>query len=251
MAERLQGHVALITGATGGIGAATARLFAREGARLILADRDQDELNRLAGEIDPSGDTAVGVRLDVTSAPGWDRAVDVAHERFGQLDVLVNAAGIVAWAGVEDTDEETWNRVVAVNQTGTWLGMKAAMPMLKASGRGSVVNVSSVLGIVGGGGAAAYHATKGAVRLLSKTAAVEYATQGVRVNSLHPGVIVTPMIQAILDLEGDQQADIQRTPMKRAGQPEEVAAAMLYLASPESSFVTGSELVVDGGLTAH
>ena len=251
MAERLQDHVALITGATGGIGAATARLFAQEGARLILADRDQDALRRLVGELAPTGDTAVGVQLDVTSAPNWEDAVRVARERFGRLDVLVNVAGIVAWAGVEDTDEETWDRVIAVNQTGTWLGMKAAMPMLKASGRGSVINVSSVLGIIGGGGAAAYHATKGAVRLLSKTAAVEYATQGVRVNSLHPGVIQTPMIQEILDREGDQQADIQRTPMKRAGRPEEVAWAMLYLASGESSFVTGSELVVDGGLTAH
>ena len=166
-------------------------------------------------------------------------------------DTLVNVAGIVAWEGVESTDLDSWNRVVAVNQTGTWLGMKAAMPELLRSGNASVINVSSILGLIGGGGAAAYHATKGAVRLLTKTAAVEYATRGVRVNSIHPGVIATPMIAEILEAEGDQQSDIQRTPMKRAGRPEEIAAGMLFLASDDASFITGAELVIDGGITAH
>jgi NAD(P)-dependent dehydrogenase (short-subunit alcohol dehydrogenase family) len=251
MAGRLQDRVALITGATGGIGAATARLFAQEGARLVLTDRDQAELERLGRELDPEGDTTTALPLDVASAADWDRAITAAGERFGGLDALVNVAGIVSWPGIEGTDQETWDRVVAVNQTGTWLGMKAAMPLLRASGDGSVINISSVLGIVGSGAAAAYQATKGAVRILTKTAAVEYATQGVRVNSVHPGVIATPMIQQLLDEEGDQQPDIQRTPMGRAGAPEEIAPAILYLASEESSFVTGAELVVDGGLTAY
>ena len=251
MPGRMDGRVALITGATGGIGAATARLFAREGARLLLTDLDEEALDRLAAEIDPEGARAIGVALDVSSAEQWAQAVETARERFGRLDVLVNIAGILSWAGIEGTDQADWDRVVAVNQTGTWLGMKAAMGLLKASGHGSIINTSSILGLIGSGGAAAYQATKGAVRLLTKTAAVEYATQGVRVNSVHPGVIATPMIQELLDAEGDDQADIRRTPMKRAGTPEEIAPAMLYLASDESSFVTGAELVIDGGLTAH
>jgi 3alpha(or 20beta)-hydroxysteroid dehydrogenase len=194
--QRLAGKVALITGATGGIGAATAELFAREGAQLVIT-------------------------------------------------------GIVDWPGVEDTREDAWDRVIEVNQKGTWLGMKAAMPLLRASGNVSVINTSSVLGLVGSGAAAAYQASKGAVRLLSKTAAVEYARQGVRVNSVHPGVIATPMIQDLLDEQGDQQPDIQRTPMRRSGRADEVAPAFLFLACGDSSFVTGSELVVDGGLTAY
>lgn len=155
------------------------------------------------------------------------------------------------WPGIEDTREEAWDRVIDVNQKGTWLGMKASMPLLRASGNASVINTSSVLGLVGSGAAAAYQASKGAVRLLSKTAAVEYARQGVRINSVHPGVIATPMIQEILDAQGDQQPDIRRTPMRRAGRADEIAPAILFLACDDSSFVTGSELVVDGGLTAH
>lgn len=141
--------------------------------------------------------------------------------------------------------------MIAVNQTGTWLGMKTALPLLKANGGGSIINTSSILGLIGGGGVAAPQASKGAVRLLAKTAAVQYATQGIRVNSIHPGVIVTPMIQDLLDEEGDQQVDIVRTPMRRAGTAAEVAAGMVFLASDEASFMTGAELVIDGGLTAH
>ncbi|MFI5729368.1 SDR family NAD(P)-dependent oxidoreductase [Kribbella sp. NPDC051587] len=242
MAGRLVGKVALITGAAGGIGRATAELFAREGAQLVLAD--------LGSPQDSTADV-LRLPLDVSSESQWEAVAEATRERFGRLDVLVNLAGIVDWPGIEGTTQADWDRVIAVNQTGTWLGMKAMLPLLRASGAGSIVNTSSVLGLIGSGAAAAYQASKGAVRLLTKTAAVEYATRGVRVNSVHPGVIATPMIQEILDEQGDQQPDIVRTPMRRAGQPHEVATLYLFLASDESSYVTGAEFVVDGGLTAH
>ncbi|MGA5523112.1 SDR family NAD(P)-dependent oxidoreductase [Streptomyces pseudogriseolus] len=249
--RRLDGKVALITGATGGIGAATAELFAREGARLVITDVATEPLQELARRIEAGGAEVVTALLDVSSARGWEEVTALVRDRFGVLDVLVNVAGILDWPGVEDTREEVWDRVIDVNQKGTWLGMRAAMPLLRASGNASVINTSSVLGLVGSGAAAAYQASKGAVRLLSKTAAVEYARQGVRVNSIHPGVIATPMIQDLLDEQGDQQPDVRRTPMRRAGRADEVATAILFLACDDSSFVTGSELVVDGGLTAH
>ncbi|WP_433234731.1 SDR family NAD(P)-dependent oxidoreductase [Actinomadura nitritigenes] len=249
--RRLAGRVALITGATGGIGTATAELFAREGARLVITDIAEAPLRDLARRVRARGAEVVETRLDVSSAREWDEAIALVRDRFGTLDVLVNLAGIVDWPGIEDTREDAWDRVIDVNQKGTWLGMKAAMPLLRESGNASVVNTSSVLGLVGSGAAAAYQASKGAVRLLSKTAAVEYARQGVRVNSVHPGVVATPMIQDVLDEQGDRQPDIRRTPMRRAGRADEIAPAFLFLASDDSSFVTGSELVVDGGLTAH
>ncbi|HEX7304522.1 glucose 1-dehydrogenase [Lentzea sp.] len=251
MPGRLAGKVALITGATGGIGRATAELFAREDARLVLTDVSQTAVDDLAARLRAEGADVLAVRLDVSSPESWSEAVELTRHRFGRLDVLVNIAGVVDWPGVEETTKDGWDRVIAVNQTGTWLGMKTAMPLLRDSGNASVVNTSSVLGLVGSGAAAAYQASKGAVRLLTKTAAVEYATRGVRVNSVHPGVIATPMIQELLDEQGDQQPDIVRTPMRRAGTPAEVAAMMLFLAGDESSFVTGAEFVVDGGLTAH
>ena len=246
MSSRLAHKAALITGAASGIGAATAQAFATEGARLILAD-----LHAIPLAPNTVPDRVVTVKLDVSSEDSWQSAVHTAQAVFGGLDVLVNVAGIVSWDGIEETTRADWDRVIAVNQTGMWLGMKTAVPQLKRSGAASIINTSSVLGIIGGGGAAAYHASKGAVRLLYTTAAVQYATEGIRVDSIHPGVIATAMIQDILDAEGDRQADILRTPMRRAGTPEEIAAAMIFLASDESSFITGAELVVDGGLTAH
>ncbi|OMI34952.1 SDR family NAD(P)-dependent oxidoreductase [Streptomyces sparsogenes] len=249
--RRLEGKVALITGATGGIGAATAELFAQEGARLVITDVAREPLQKLARRIEAGGAEVATALLDVSSAREWEEVTALVRDRFGVLDVLVNVAGTLDWPGIEDTREEVWDRVIDVNQKGTWLGMRAAMPLLRASGNASVINTSSVLGLVGSGAAAAYQASKGAVRLLSKTAAVEYARQGVRVNSIHPGVVATPMIQDLLDEQGDQQPDIQRTPMRRAGRADEVAPAILFLAGDDSSFVTGSELVVDGGLTAH
>ncbi|OXM58462.1 cyclopentanol dehydrogenase [Amycolatopsis thailandensis] len=251
MPGRLDGKVALITGATGGIGRATAELFAREGAGLVVTDIDRNAVEGLAASLEAEDADVLAARLDVASPENWSEAIESTRRRFGRLDILVNIAGVVDWPGIEETTKDAWDRVIAVNQTGTWLGMKAAMPLLRASGNASVINTSSVLGLVGSGAAAAYQASKGAVRLLTKTAAVEYATCGVRVNSVHPGVIATPMIQELLDEQGDEQPDIRRTPMRRAGSPAEIAPAMLFLAGDESSFVTGAEFVVDGGLTAH
>jgi 3alpha(or 20beta)-hydroxysteroid dehydrogenase len=248
---RLDRKIALITGATGGIGTATAELFAREGARLLVTDVDTAALDALVERIGSTGAEVAGAPLDVSSAREWDDVMATVRRRYGALHILVNIAGILDWPGIEDTEEQAWDRVIDVNQKGTWLGMKSAMPLLRASANASVINTSSVLGLVGSGAAAAYQASKGAVRLLTKTAAVEYAQQGVRVNSIHPGVVATPMIQDLLDEQGDQQPDIVRTPMRRAGRPEEIAAAIVFLASDESSYVTGSELVIDGGLTAH
>jgi 3alpha(or 20beta)-hydroxysteroid dehydrogenase len=241
----------LITGAGGGIGTATARAFVAQGASVLLTDLSLDAVQSVATELSDADGSVHAMALDVTDEDSWQAAVAEAVARFGGLDTLVNVAGIVEWPGVQDTDRSTWDRVIAVNQTGTWLGMKVAMPALLESGDASIVNTSSILGIIGGGGATAYHASKGAVRLITKTAAVEYAARGVRVNSIHPGVIDTPMIDEILETEGDQQSDVHRTPMKRAGTPQEVAAGIVFLASSEASFVTGSELVIDGGITAH
>lgn len=251
MTGRLAGKVALITGAAGGIGRATAELFAREGAGLVITDTDAEAVRDFAAQLTARGTDVLAAVLDVSSDQQWSETTDLVRQRFGRLDVLVNLAGIVDWPGIEDTGLDAWDRVIAVNQTGTWLGMKAAMPLLRESGNASVINTSSVLGLIGSGSAAAYQASKGAVRILTKTAAVEYATRGVRVNSVHPGVIATPMIQDVLDEQGDQQPDIVRTPMRRAGLAEEIAPTMLFLAGDESSFVTGAEFVVDGGLTAH
>ncbi len=249
MAGRLAGRVALISGAARGQGAAEARLFAREGAAVVLGDVLEAEAKERAAEIRAAGDRAEALRLDVTRAEDWEAAVALAERRFGRLDVLVNNAGILDTSGVEATTPETWQRVIAVNQTGVWLGMRAALPALRRAGGGSIINVSSVFGLIGSGGSAAYHASKGAVRLLSKTAAIEYAPENIRVNSIHPGVIETPMLDA---LPAEARPALRSlTPLGRNGSPEDVAYGALYLASEESAFVTGSELVIDGGLTAR
>jgi NAD(P)-dependent dehydrogenase (short-subunit alcohol dehydrogenase family) len=245
MGDRLRGKVALITGAARGQGEAEARLFAREGARLALGDVLEASLQAVATDLRGQGYELLAERLDVSSEREWAAFIAEIERGFGRLDVLINNAAIMGNAGVLDTSLEEWNRVVAVNQTGVWLGMKHAIPLMIRSGGGSIVNISSVYGLIGSGIAAAYTGTKGAVRLLTKTAAVEHARDGIRVNSIHPGVIDTAM-------SGEESAEeIRDTPMKRIGQPEEVAYGALFLACDESSFVTGAELVIDGGYTAR
>ena len=253
---RLSGRVALVTGGARGIGAATCQRLAAEAAQIVIADVLDDEGEALAERIRREDGRAVFEHLDVSNEGEWRRAVDRARTTFGGLHVLVNNAGIARLEDVETETREGYDRLIAVDQTGVWLGMKAAVPEMKLAGRGSIVNVSSIYGAGGGSGnAIAYHASKGAVRLMTKSAAVQYAKQGIRVNSVHPGFIDTPMVAPFLHGDDAASKEMLRyvetmTPMGRVGTSEEVAAAIAFLASDDASYVTGSELYVDGGWTA-
>jgi NAD(P)-dependent dehydrogenase (short-subunit alcohol dehydrogenase family) len=249
---RLAGKVALISGGARGMGAVEAKLFAREGARVVIGDVLDEEGRRVEAAVRGAGGEALFVPLDVTSEEDWRRAVAAAVSRFGKLDVLVNNAGIGGWGRLEETTLEAWNRVMAVNSTGVFLGTKAAIPAMRAAGGGSIVNISSQLGLVGvETSSPQYQASKGAVRLLTKSTAIQYARDRIRVNSVHPGPIVTPMTESGRADAERYRFMVSRIPLGRYGEPEEVAYGVLYLASDESSFVTGSELVIDGGWTAQ
>jgi cyclopentanol dehydrogenase len=249
---RLAGKVALISGGARGMGAAEARLFAREGARVVIADVLDTEARAVEADVAAKGGEVASVRLDVTREAEWEQAVALAVARFGRLDVLVNNAGIGAAGRVEDTTADAWDQVMDVNAKGVFLGTKAAIPAMRRAGGGSIVNISSQLGLVGmDDSSPQYTASKGAVRLLTKTTALQYAREGIRCNSVHPGPIVTPMTERRRADPAVYQRMLSRIPLGRYGQPEEVAYAVLYLASDESAFVTGSELVIDGGWTAQ
>ena len=249
---RLMGKVALISGGARGMGACEAGLFAREGARVVVGDLRESEGRAVEAEIVAKGGEALFVRLDVTNENDWERAVTAAEGRFGKLDVLVNNAGVGGVGRVEDTKLADWNRVMDINSTGVFLGTKAAIPAMRRAGGGSIVNISSQLGLVGmDDSSPQYQASKGAVRLLTKLTAVQYAKERIRANSVHPGPIVTPMTEARRADPAVYQRMVSRIPLGRYGESEDVAYGVLYLASDESSFVTGSELVIDGGWTAQ
>ena len=253
---RLEGKVALITGGARGMGAAEAKLFSREGAKVVIADILEDEGRQTEAEINETGGDDIFSKLDVSQQSDWDAAIERTVEQFGKLDVIVNNAGIASGFTIEETTVEHWDQIMDVNAKGVFLGTKAAIAqMLSQDGGGSIINISSVSGMIGQKGvSAAYNASKGAVRIFTKSAAVQYASDGIRVNSIHPGGTVTPMTQQVWqgsEIDDDGFVLAPEIPLGRAAKPEEIAYGALYLASDDSSYVTGAELVIDGGVTAR
>ena len=249
--NRLDDRVALITGAASGIGKATAQRLAREGAAVLITDIAAEAGEAAVKEITDAGGKAAFFRHDVTSESDWDAATARAVELFGRLDIVVNNAGMGDIKTIEDTTLEEWNRTIDIDQTGVFLGMKHAAPHLKKSDHASIVNISSIFGTSGGFGTSpAYHAAKGAVRTMTKNAALHWATDGIRVNSIHPGFIQTPILEPTRGTEY-WDAMTAMTPMGHLGQPEDIAAGVAYLASDDAKFVTGLELYIDGGYMAR
>ena len=249
---RLEGKVAIISGGARGMGAAEAKLFAREGAKVVFGDLLDDLGKQVEAEIAEAGGDATYVHLDVTSEADWSNAVQTAVSSFGKVDILVNNAGIAIWSSGDDATVEEWDRVMDVNAKGVFLGTKAAIPEMRKAGGGSIINISSISGIIGQENIhPGYNASKGAVRILTKSTAIQYAKEGIRVNSVHPGPIATSMTEAGWSDPERRQRTEERTPLGRYGRPEDIANGVLFLASDESSYMTGSELVIDGGVTAQ
>ncbi|MDE2688073.1 MAG: glucose 1-dehydrogenase [Chloroflexota bacterium] len=248
---RLEGKVAIITGGANGMGAEECRILSREGAKVVIADVMEDEGRQVEAEIAESGGDAVFMRLDVTDEDNWNAVVADTVARFGKLDILVNNAGISGSHNPDTMSTEAWDTFMDINAKGVFLGMKCAIPKMKNAGGGSIVNISSISGIVGQqGNHMGYNASKGAVRIVTKSAAVQYAQDGIRVNSVHPGVM-PPMRSSSAARNPDAPSPLlDHVPMRRVGLTSEVGNAVLFLASDEASYITGAELVVDGGLTA-
>ena len=247
---RLEGKVALISGGARGMGAEEARIFAREGAKVIIGDISEDEGKAVKAQIAEAGGQALFVRLDVTEESDWTNAVDQAVSRVGKLDILVNNAGISSRAFTDDTAIDAWDKIMEVNSKGVFLGTRAAVPKMLEAGGGSIINISSIMGLVGSaGGHPAYNASKGAVRIFSKAMAVRHGKDNIRVNPVHPG-FMPPMASGIAYDQEQRRGSLEQTPLGREGRIEEVANAVLFLASDEASYITGAELAVDGGFTA-
>ena len=246
---RLAGKVAIISGGSRGMGAFEAELFVQEGAKVVVGGVRDDEGRALVEKI---GGDAHYMHLDVTSEGDWAAAVKEAVDGYGKLDVLVNNAGVSAMGTIEETSVEDWDRVMNINAKGVFLGTRSAIPEMRKAGEGSIINISSELGLVGmTESSPQYQSSKGAVRIFTKSAAVQYAAEGIRVNSVHPDPIVTPMTEARRADAAVQQVMVSRIPLGRYGESEDVTYGVLYLVSDESCFVTGSELVIDGGWTAQ
>lgn len=249
---RLDGKVALISGGARGQGAIEAKMLTQEGAKVVLGDILDEEGRRTEAEIRAAGGDATYVHLDVTSEEAWRAAVETAENTYGKLNILVNNAGIYIRKRLEETTEDDWDQIMAVNVKGVFLGVKHAIPAMRRAGGGSIINISSVAGLVGNRyGSPSYTSTKGAVRLFTKATAVQHAKDNIRCNSVHPGPIETAMLQEAWG-EPDEGAErLAQVPLGRIGRPEDIAYGVIYLASDESSYVTGSELVIDGGSTAQ
>ena len=247
---RLEGKVALITGAAHGMGAEEARLFAREGARVAIADIREDDARKVEAEIAEAGGESMVVMLDVSQEDQWEQSVAAVVAKFGKLDILVNNAGISGSGERDATSTDAWDRLMNINAKGVFLGMKYTIPEMEKAGGGAIVNISSISGFVGQEGIhPGYNASKGAVRLVTKAAAVQHAKIGIRVNSVHPGML-PPMLTSFQRGDPNRDAMNAAVPMGREGEPIEVANAVLFLASDEASYITGTELIVDGGFTA-
>ena len=247
---RLDGKVAIISGGARGQGEVEARLFAQEGARVVFGDILDEDGKHVEAAIRKAGGEATYVHLDVTREADWQQAVAVAVSTYGKLDILVNNAGILRRDGIEETTRELWDTVMAVNATGVFLGTKCAIPEMRKAGGGSIVNISSVSGMVALGGPA-YNASKGAVRVFTKVTAIRHADDNIRCNSIHPGPVRTPMTESTYS-DPDKLAERLRSmPLGRLGTSEDIAYGVLYLASDEAAYMTGSELVIDGGYTAQ
>ena len=255
---RLEGKVALISGAASGVegelmgfGGAAARMFCREGARVVLGDINTEGGERTAEQIRAAGGDAIFVKLDVTREQDWIAAVAATVSAYGTLNVLVNNAGSGARYTVEETTEEAWDGQIDVHGKGTFLGTKHAIPEMLKAGGGSIVNISSIYGLVGSPTSTAYHAGKGAIRLLTKSTAIQYAADNIRANSIHPGYCRTPLTTRSYENERHFSWINEQIPMGRVGNADDIAYGIVFLASDESSFMTGSELVIDGGTTAQ
>ena len=248
---RLEGKVALITGGSRGQGATEAELFVREGAKVVIADILEPEGNAVAAQIREGGGDASFIKLDVTSEDNWHDAVEFTLNTYGRLDILINNAAIYKRTPIVQTELDEWNQIMDINSTGVFLGTKHAVPAMQKSGGGSIINISSTAGLVGSGRGSAYGASKGSVRLFTKYTAIQHAEDGIRANSIHPGPIDTEMIADNISTPEGRAESEARVPLGRIGTVMDVAYGALFLASDESSFMTGSELVIDGGVTAR
>ena len=247
---RLDGKVAIISGGARGQGEVEAKLFAQEGAKVVFGDILDDEGRQVEAAIRAAGGEATYVHLDVTQEADWQEAVQTAVSAYGKLDILVNNAGILRRDGIEETTKELWDTILAVNATGVFLGTKYAIPEMRKAGGGSIVNISSISGMIALGGPA-YNASKGAVRVFTKVTAVHHAGDNIRCNSVHPGPVRTPMTESTYSDPDMLAQRLQSMPLGRIGTSEDIAYGVLYLASDEAAYMTGSELVIDGGYTAQ
>lgn len=249
--KKMANKVVLITGGALGMGQSHAKVFAREGAQVVLTDINDTAGQATADAINQSGGKALFFHHDVASAKDWQQVVAQCIGRFGKVDVLVNNAGILLFRSLEDITDDEWDHTMNVNARSAFFGCKYVLPAMQKAGGGSIINISSMFGLIGAPNAAAYEASKGAVRLLTKAAAVDLAKFNIRVNSVHPGLIATEMSKDLLSSPEATRAFVSRAIIQRPGRPEEVSAAVLFLASDDASFMTGSEMVVDGGYTAQ